>query len=157
MAAEGYAIPFDKGPMLDSPDADLWFRVAEDVYTGYQRKIEQSRINFQRQAAVMHRLEYLARDGWCEEDFLDVPTTSWFYWSQRLGPQCWDDPQFRAEYARDNPASVRKVKTGNAVFTCNWGERKRPTAPLLGANGRPLNEGPRQVRLVDRHGMAVAA
>lgn len=40
--------------------------------------------------------------------------TSYHYWGQRLGYQCWEDPAFVAEYKRDNPEArvrQRNVKT----------------------------------------------
>lgn len=38
--------------------------------------------------------------------------TSYHYWGQRLGYECWDDPQFVAEYKRDNPEA--RVRQRNA-------------------------------------------
>lgn len=42
-----------------------------------------------------------------------IDPISYHYWGQRLGYECWEDPQFRREYLRDNPAS--RVKTTSAV------------------------------------------
>lgn len=39
---------------------------------------------------------------------MTVHPTSYHYWGQRLGYQCWQDEQFCREYLRDNPeARVR--------------------------------------------------
>ncbi len=35
--------------------------------------------------------------------FMQVPPESFHYWGQRLGYECWDDPQFVREFLRDNP------------------------------------------------------
>jgi hypothetical protein len=39
-----------------------------------------------------------------------IPRESFFYWANRLGPECWEDETFRREYLRDNAhARVRTV------------------------------------------------
>jgi hypothetical protein len=38
-----------------------------------------------------------------------IPTASYHYWGNRLGYECWGDPQFKKEYLRDNPEA--RVKT----------------------------------------------
>lgn len=36
---------------------------------------------------------------------LSVPPLSYHYWGRRLGYECWSDPGFRREFARDNPGA----------------------------------------------------
>lgn len=54
------------------------------------------------------------KDGGGEQEMMIHPV-SYHYWGQRLGYECWDDPQFRREYRRDNEAS--RVKTINDRLT----------------------------------------
>ena len=43
-------------------------------------------------------------DGGGEVTMMIHPT-SYHYWGQRLGYECWEDPGFRREYLRDNEAA----------------------------------------------------
>lgn len=43
-------------------------------------------------------------DGGGEVEMMIHPI-SYHYWGQRLGYECWEDPQFRREYLRDNEAA----------------------------------------------------
>lgn len=38
-----------------------------------------------------------------------IDPTSYHYWGQRLGYECWSDPQFCREYLRDNPYARTKT------------------------------------------------
>lgn len=40
------------------------------------------------------------------------------YWGQRLGYQCWDDPQFVREFLRDNPEC--RVKNISSKIMSGW-------------------------------------
>lgn len=47
-----------------------------------------------------------------------IPPTSYHYWGQRLGYDCWEDDQFVREYWRDN--EVCRVKTRPASAMVGW-------------------------------------
>jgi len=36
---------------------------------------------------------------------LEITPQAYHYWGQRLGYECWKDPQFLREFERDNPAA----------------------------------------------------
>lgn len=46
----------------------------------------------------------------------DVPAQAFHYWGQRLGYQCWRDPQFIKEYFRDNPELAIKHNSEKPFF-----------------------------------------
>lgn len=48
-------------------------------------------------------------DGNTGQVQMQVHPASYHYWGQRLGYECWDDPNFVREYLRDNPEC--RVKT----------------------------------------------
>jgi len=50
-----------------------------------------------------------------------IDPSSFHYWGQRLGYDCWDDNQFKTEYERDNPAS-KVICTGTKTMV---GSRKK--------------------------------
>ena len=47
-----------------------------------------------------------------------IPPTSYHYWGQRLGYDCWEDEQFVREFLRDN--AVCRVKTRPANASVGW-------------------------------------
>jgi hypothetical protein len=55
-------------------------------------------------------------DGNGGEVKMQIHPFSYHYWGQRLGYQCWEDPQFVREYLRDNP-EARVKSTSEVVST----------------------------------------
>lgn len=59
-----------------------------------------------------------------------VSSTAFHYWGQRLGYECWNDPQFLREFERDNPAvrvkcggtRIQVGFTGNKRFSKSYGD-----------------------------------
>lgn len=58
---------------------------------------------------------------------MQVHKTSYHYWGQRLGYECWDDPQFVREYLRDNPEARVRSTSNRTVLTVNG--RRSPARP----------------------------
>ena len=54
-----------------------------------------------------------------------IETTSYHYWGNRLGYDCWGDSQFKKEYLRDNPEA--RVKTHGKCQTGYTGDGFLPT------------------------------
>ncbi len=53
-----------------------------------------------------------------------IPLEAYYYWSTRLGPDCWKDDQFLKEFMRDNPEVVasnyqKRTRVNGAVFDAN--------------------------------------
>jgi hypothetical protein len=79
--------------------------VAESIHCDWAAKSLLAQRKFEADKAHAAKLEYANREGWNEGAFfLEIAPESYYYWAQRLGRQCWEDPQFRRQYARDNPA-----------------------------------------------------
>ncbi len=74
---------------------------------------------------------FLRGEGGGEVEMMIHPT-SYHYWGQRLGYECWDDPTFRREYRRDNP--VARVKSVSEKLTI--------VKPDLVPNTSALKRGP---------------
>lgn len=54
-----------------------------------------------------------------------IQADSFHYWGQRLGYQCWDDPQFVKEYLRDNEYARVKSRPRTVTVTNNFKSRRR--------------------------------
>lgn len=69
-----------------------------------------------------------------------IHPVSFHYWGQRLGYECWDDPQFLREYRRDNEASRVKLVSDRTVVTLDSLKDSAPAATpcILDAAGRPM-------------------
>ena len=57
-----------------------------------------------------------------------IPIASWHYWGQRLGYQCWDDPEFVREFKRDNPDCVIRPKMAHASIVNPFGQPLKEAA-----------------------------
>lgn len=80
---------------------------------------------------------FLRGEGGGEVEMMIHPT-SYHYWGQRLGYECWDDPTFRREYRRDNPvARVKSVSDRLTIVKPNLAPNK-PVARrgVVGKRGR---------------------
>lgn len=54
--------------------------------------------------------------------------TSFHYWGQRLGYDCWDDAQFMREFHRDNPLSKVHYSPEKITILNQWGTPAREEA-----------------------------
>ena len=60
-----------------------------------------------------------APSGWGGETQIQVHPESFHYWGQRLGYQCWSDPQFTHEYLRDNQYARVKNRARETTLLVN--------------------------------------
>jgi hypothetical protein len=59
-----------------------------------------------------------------------IDPVSYHYWGNRLGYACWDDPQFVAEYKRDNPECRVKLRGTPGLETLAMARnRAQPRTP----------------------------
>lgn len=67
-----------------------------------------------------------------------IDPASYHYWGRRLGYQCWEDPQFRREYLRDNAESRVKLigKTGAVTGAMIRNQAPAPRRGPVGKRGR---------------------
>lgn len=110
-------MPFNEGSFLDVKDPDLMQRVAASLYDENMAKNLFAEKRTKEQLSAAAKIEYAARDGWCEEYTMEVPKESYFYWVAREGPDIWRDPFFVDSFLRDNPQCRRVTKTGRTVIT----------------------------------------
>jgi hypothetical protein len=62
------------------------------------------------------------------QHIMSIDAVAYHYWGQRLGYECWADPQFRREYMRDNPGV--RVKTTFKARSNGWEKPKdQPPRP----------------------------
>ena len=97
VGAPDYEIP------LDSEIAQLAIKQLQDTEKDYYEKQ-------QRLANQYGGGQEAFFDSDMAPDEVRVPAFAYHYWGKRLGYDCWDDPAFRREFARDNPGFKRTVK-----------------------------------------------
>ena len=102
-AAEGEQVAADVKVVLQAD----WRQRAADIQ---QRAAALGEVNKGLQARRMEAMRLTMR----------VDEDSYHYWGQRLGYECWKDPQFIREYKRDNPECCvapepQKVFAGVAI------------------------------------------
>jgi hypothetical protein len=109
----------DLAPDMPAEDAvELLGVTFEQLAAELEYRAKQKHAQCLRDIAVSQKAsgqrKFLRGDGGGEVEMMIHPT-SYHYWGQRLGYECWDDPQFRREYRRDVEAS--RIKTVNDRLT----------------------------------------
>lgn len=133
----------DEDVDLDTACALLGVSV-DDVIAEFQRrhalkvaKMNQEMVLAQRAGGV-RRIVRDSQHGDAHVGHMVHPV-SYHYWGQRLGYECWDDPQFVREYLRDNPAARVKTTTDRTSILIDGKRDAAPAAApvILDAAGRP--------------------
>lgn len=100
-------------------------------------------------ATIMHReMVVAARSGGTRrilrdrgegggEQTMMIHKTSYHYWGQRLGYECWDDPQFVREYLRDNPTARVRSLSNRTMLTVDGLNQKLKTEKLTADSSQP--------------------
>jgi len=132
------------------PQYELKDSVAEDrqvlkILAGFEqlRRLE-ARREF---AAIARRGRdrvFLNAGGMGGELRSQVHAASFHYWGQRLGYQCWNDPQFCREYLRDNEYARVKSRPRNPTVSM---AARAPWAPIGTAARAPRPPARRGVNL----------
>lgn len=121
--------------LLDSEipiDSPLGQAVVEELRTGQLMKLYRER-------EAMDDVQRVRGERYRKGDINPVgmiPPTSYHYWGQRLGYECWEDEQFVREYWRDNEACRVKSRPANAMVgwtaALEYGNRKQQEKSLAG-------------------------
>ncbi len=97
-----------------------------DILSGFERlrRMEAHR-DFAAIARKGQNRVFLNAGGMGGELKSQVHRASFHYWGQRLGYQCWDDPQFVREYLRDNDYARVKSKPRTVTVTNIFQSRRK--------------------------------
>lgn len=120
--------------MIESVPADLYKPLLEEFKRGWLKEQVLGRVEQKRYASAAgqyHRgVDGLGRLR------ARIPASSFHYWGQRLGYQCWNDEKFVKEYLRDNNL---EVKGGKTKLLVGYGKStSEGSLALLDAYGRPI-------------------
>lgn len=114
---------------IDSP---LGQAVVEELRTGQLMKQVQER---EAMAAVQKERGERYHKGDVRPTMM-IPPTSYHYWGQRLGYDCWEDEQFVREFLRDNEVCRVKTRPANTVVgwtaALNYGQRQQQSNNMVG-------------------------
>ena len=106
----------DVAESLFNSDPDLASDVVKELKTGWRMQAVQAEINTRKklqEAKIKRESKHI--DGVCVHR-LRVDPTSYHYWGQRLGYECWSNEQFIKEYGRDNPSASVICKPAKPKF-----------------------------------------
>ena len=106
----------DVAESLFNSDPDLASDVVKELKTGWRMQAVNAEINTRKklqEAKIKRESKHLDGVG---VHRLRVDPTSYHYWGQRLGYECWSDEQFISEYGRDNPSAAVICKPPKPKF-----------------------------------------
>lgn len=95
---------------------DLTGLVMEELRRGQQAKLFLAE-RVQRRAAAAGGERRILEQG---EVDIQVHPTFYHYWGQRLGYECWSDPEFVREFKRDNPEVRVRSMPRTTTIVSNW-------------------------------------
>lgn len=111
--------------------------MTQHVNAAYHRRLDAKFAKMQREMKVMgqhrDRGRLTDRDGGGEHT-VQIHPVSYHYWGQRLGYECWDDPQFIREYKRDNDYARVQSHSRNPTF--GWRAGQNAAAAYLRRSGK---------------------
>jgi hypothetical protein len=112
-------------PMLDSMPDEIRRGIEDEIRNGWQREAAMAEVN-NRMQGVENRTEHRSIEG-LGRLRMQVDPTSYNFWGQKLGYECWRDKQFLREYERDTP-DARVVCRGTGKIQVGFGSchQKQP-------------------------------
>lgn len=119
--------------------------VLRELQYRQERKYREAKLRMAHaQRTAGERRAIRGREGDGGEVEMMIDPISYHYWGNRLGYECWDDKQFRAEYLRDNPES--RIKSLSRIcFTPSLAVQsrlKREQAHRAAVKARTLSSEP---------------
>lgn len=104
------------GVTVEQVMAELHFRQQGRLHKARLEMVEAARTG-------RHRRSLDTAEGGGEVEMM-IPAIAYHYWGSRLGYACWEDPQFRREFLRDNDAA-RVVSHSQKLTVVNqWAPAK---------------------------------
>lgn len=89
---------------LDSIPTEIFGEFEKELRRGWHRDRVMARVNQANTIRRMNAAGARSMDG-VGRLRMRIDPTSFHYWGQRLGYDCWNDEQFLREYERDNADS----------------------------------------------------
>lgn len=105
-----------EGALVNSFGADLARDIVDEIRVGWERDKVLAQVRQNRIAEATQKLERCTVDG-LGQHTASIDLTSFLYWSNRTGGQCWKDDGFFKEFLRDNPACRVKYKQRHLALT----------------------------------------
>lgn len=99
--------------MIEAIPADLYKPLLDEFRRGWHREQVLGRIEAKK-ASGLAKNYHRGVDG-LGRLRARIPASSFHYWGQRLGYQCWKDESFLREFLKDNDLEVKGGKTKLSV------------------------------------------
>lgn len=91
-----------------------------DLNRGFMAQVILAQTQVRKRKAELEAAPLVTSEGnWRPKAVINGP--DYHYWGQRLGYECWDDPEFVREYLRDNPDSRVNAPMANTRILNPWG------------------------------------
>ena len=122
----------------------MFDQLVEEFRKGELLKLVNAKKKQEASAAATGRRKFFADQG---EVQFQIRPEYFHHWGQRLGYECWNDPQFVREFLRDNPecrvdSRSTKIQSGYGGGSRATGSGQRPSSAIkviYGAKGEAVS------------------
>lgn len=116
-----HLIQVDEESLRQNEGQEAFNRLVGDLNRGFHAQAVLSLSQVRRDKAELEAAPLITTEGNLRPKAV-ISGPDYHYWGQRLGYDCWNDPQFVREYLRDNPDSRVNPKMANASIVNPWGQ-----------------------------------
>ena len=102
---------------LTGEEIDAWTKILASKIEARRMMAEASQARI---AAACERIEWSSIEG-VGQLTMKVDPIAYHHWGQRLGYDCWGDPEFRREFRRDNPGTRVKYTPRKTTIVNQFG------------------------------------
>lgn len=116
-----HLIELDEEALKEIEGLQAYEQLLADLNRGFMAQVVLAQASVRAEKAALEAAPLITTEGnYRPLAVLNGP--DFHYWGQRLGYECWDDPEFVREYLRDNPDSRVNARMANTTIVNPWGQ-----------------------------------
>ena len=116
-----HLIEIDEETLKEIEGRQAYENLLGDLNRGFMAQVVLAQAGVRAEKAALESAPIVDTDGnYRPVAVLNGP--DFHYWGQRLGYECWDDPEFLREYLRDNPDSRVNAPLAKTTILNPWGK-----------------------------------
>lgn len=120
-----HLIEVDQDTLLEIEGRQAFEKLLTDLNRGFMAQVTVAQAQVRAEKAHIESAPLVTNEGNMRPKAV-INGPDYHYWGQRLGYECWSDPEFVREYLRDNPDSRVNPKMAQTTIVNPWGQPFQP-------------------------------